>query len=233
MEQSGTSALLQGAVQDLATAVVSALRGGDHMRATGTETTDDPARGLALAAVRVLGADALLPHVLLHTTPAPEELAVFRASVAGFPPRADAALTVVWSHWAMTRTLRRFETPLDDPPAHREREEPDAGWLDTCLEACMWDLSCELLAVAASVPGQAASLQDAWHRIASAQHDTGAIPEEGGRDALDPRAADAGDDFAHCYHSTLMAAFAATLNIRHTDGEERDHDNGRMQGVLR
>ncbi len=54
-------------------------------------------------------------------------------------------------------------------------------WLDTCLEARMWDLSCELLAVAASVPRppDPAVLDDAWQRVAAAQHASGAIPEEG------------------------------------------------------
>ena len=41
MEQSGTSALLQGAVQDIASDVVSALRGGDHVRMSGTAAMND------------------------------------------------------------------------------------------------------------------------------------------------------------------------------------------------
>ncbi|MFD9937615.1 DUF6895 family protein [Streptomyces massasporeus] len=79
-------------------------------------------------------------------------------------------------------------------------------WLDTCLDARMWDLSCELLAVAASVPGlpDDAVPVDAWERIAAARDATGALPEEG--DAGDPETY-----FAHHYHSTLMAAFAAAL----------------------
>ncbi|WP_030853633.1 DUF6895 family protein [Streptomyces sp. NRRL S-475] len=80
------------------------------------------------------------------------------------------------------------------------------AWLDTCLDARMWDLSCELLAVAASVPGlpDDAVPADAWERIAAAQDASGALPEEG-----DP----AGPEqyFTHHYHSTLMAAFAAAL----------------------
>ncbi|MFH9589875.1 DUF6895 family protein [Streptomyces luteogriseus] len=80
------------------------------------------------------------------------------------------------------------------------------AWLDTCLDARMWDLSCELLAVAASVPGlpDDAVPADAWERIAAAQDVTGALPEEG--DPADPE-----QSFAHHYHSTLMAAFAAAL----------------------
>ncbi|MEU9631889.1 hypothetical protein AB0D89_34585 [Streptomyces luteogriseus] len=80
------------------------------------------------------------------------------------------------------------------------------AWLDTCLDARMWDLSCELLAVAASVPGlpDDAVPADAWERIAAAQDASGALPEEG-----DPAGPE--QDFTHHYHSTLMAAFAAAL----------------------
>ncbi len=51
-------------------------------------------------------------------------------------------------------------------------------WLDTCLEARMWDLSCELLAVAAALPRPPAPdvLDDAWRRLSTAQHPTGAVP---------------------------------------------------------
>ncbi|MEV3972961.1 hypothetical protein AB0K68_33305 [Streptomyces sp. NPDC050698] len=79
-------------------------------------------------------------------------------------------------------------------------------WLDTCLDARMWDLSCELLAVAAGVPGlpDGTVPGDAWERIAAAQDPSGALPEE--NDAGDPDRY-----FAHHYHSTLMAAFAAAL----------------------
>ncbi|SDM31607.1 hypothetical protein SAMN04487981_10183 [Streptomyces sp. cf386] len=159
MEQSGTSALLQGAVQDLATDVVSALRGGDHVRmsSTGTGTVEEIEGSLDLAAVRVLGADLLLPHVLFPAPPDPEALAVFRKTVEAFPPRADAAPTVKWSHWAMSRTLRRLDSPLTDAPGapgapfEDEAAEPDADWLD----AATWQVLTHQLAVLAplAVPG--------------------------------------------------------------------------------
>lgn len=105
------------------------------------------------------------------------------------------------------------------------------AWLDTCLEAGMWDLSCELLAVAATVspPAGLPDAQDAWGRITAARHDTGALPEERHL----PRTHDAAADFARCYHSTLMAAFAAALTLRHTrDPGAVPHRHAR-QGVLR
>ncbi|MEV5312146.1 hypothetical protein [Streptomyces sp. NPDC052610] len=83
-------------------------------------------------------------------------------------------------------------------------------WLDTCLDAGMWDLGCELLVVAASLPRppDRALLRDAWPRIARARYDSGALPEEepDGRTGPEP-------DFPHCYHSTLMAAFAASVTL--------------------
>jgi hypothetical protein len=80
------------------------------------------------------------------------------------------------------------------------------AWLATCLEAGMWDLSCELMAVAASLPQppDEATLREGWARIADAQQASGALPEE--RESRLEAA-----DFAHSYHSTLMAAFAAGL----------------------
>ncbi|MFJ4468107.1 hypothetical protein ACIP2X_11615 [Streptomyces sp. NPDC089424] len=124
MEQSGTSALLEGAVRELASGVVSALRSGDHMREESTAVTGESEHGIASAAVRVVGADVLLPHVLLHTTPTPGELGLFREAVATYPPRPGAGGTVAWSHWAMTRTLRLFDAGA--PVAG----EPGTAWLD-------------------------------------------------------------------------------------------------------
>ncbi|MFI6558876.1 DUF6895 family protein [Streptomyces sp. NPDC050534] len=92
-------------------------------------------------------------------------------------------------------------------------------WLDTCLDAGLWDLAGELLIVAASLPHppDTAMLQDAWTRLARAQLDSGAIP------LTAPDTTDEPDPgFVHCYHSTLMAAFAAALSVdlltRETDG---------------
>ncbi|AZQ32758.1 hypothetical protein EJ357_04280 [Streptomyces cyaneochromogenes] len=91
-------------------------------------------------------------------------------------------------------------------------------WLDTCLDAGMWDLSCELLVVAASLPDppDPATLGHAWTRIARAQHDSGALPEQ---DHGDGPGADREPDFLRCYHSTLMAAFAAAQTLKCLAGE--------------
>ncbi|MER7406172.1 hypothetical protein ABT373_27770 [Streptomyces sp. NPDC000070] len=152
MEQSRTSTLLQGAVQDLASGVVSALRGGDHTRSAAPAVADGEAEGLAVAAVRVLGADALLPSTLLHAPPLPDELAVFRKAVEAYPPRADAAPTVVWSHWGMRRTLGRLDPSFVDGSTYGPESEPDAGDL---LSASWQSLTHQLAVLAAlALPGE-------------------------------------------------------------------------------
>ncbi|MFG2790125.1 hypothetical protein [Streptomyces sp. NPDC048419] len=155
MEQSGTSALLQGAVQDLSSDVVSVLRGGGHVQLSGG-AVDGPEAGLAAAAVRVLGADLLLPHVLTRTPPLPDTLDAFRRTVEAFPPRSDAAPAVVWSHWAMRRTLHRFDQG-------EQRTEPGADWLG----AATWQSLTHQLAVLAplALPGEdCAVTRAAQHR---------------------------------------------------------------------
>ena len=83
------------------------------------------------------------------------------------------------------------------------------AWLDSCLEDEQWDLGCELLAVAACLPQapQARAAQDAWSRVAGGQDPTGELPEAGPGIAARP----VDRSFHGCYHSTLVAAFAATL----------------------
>ncbi|POX48101.1 hypothetical protein C3489_28100 [Streptomyces sp. Ru71] len=148
MEQSGTSALLQGVVQDLASGVAAALRGGGHAPSAGEPLRDGPADGVALAAVRVLGADVLLPHVLFRTAPDPHELAAVRTAVQAFPPRPDAAPAVAWSHWGMTRALHRVDPGSTGPPDG----EPVTGW----LRDDSWQSLTHRLAVLAAlaVPGE-------------------------------------------------------------------------------
>ncbi|WP_405672892.1 hypothetical protein [Streptomyces sp. NBC_01530] len=167
MEQSGTSALLQGAVQDLSSDVVCALRGVDHVGLPGSVPPDGPEGSLALAAVRVLGADLMLPHVLTRTPPAPETLETFRRTVAAFPPRDDAAPTVRWSHWAMSRTLRGLDPTAPSSPAGEEPAEPDAGWLD----GATWQVLTHQLAVLAplAVPGADRAVAGAVARVAQSR----------------------------------------------------------------
>jgi hypothetical protein len=125
---------LSGAVHDLASEVVSVLRGGDRSMA-GTTAGIGGDQALSVAAVRTLGADVLLPCTLLRRPPAESDLLLFREAVRAYPPGPDASPATAWSHWAMTWTLRRV-TPLDwDDTAVRGGGQPpgiavlrEAGW---------------------------------------------------------------------------------------------------------
>ncbi|MDJ0466967.1 hypothetical protein [Streptomyces sp. H27-C3] len=88
------------------------------------------------------------------------------------------------------------------------------AWLATCMEDDQWDLSCELLAVAANLPRLSshpdtdteAEADTIWETIAAAQTG-GCLPEVG----PGPLGRAMAQDFTHCYHSTLMALFAGAL----------------------
>jgi hypothetical protein len=92
-------------------------------------------------------------------------------------------------------------------------------WLDTCLEDEQWDLSCELLAVAVSLPRPPSRVvvEDAWAEVARAQDEVGAIAEVGpGRQGRVVSRV-----FANYYHSTLTAAFAAALTLSRIHHDSR------------
>ncbi|MEU9919238.1 hypothetical protein [Streptomyces sp. NPDC051001] len=154
MEQSGTSTRLAGAVQDLTSELVSALRSGDRFRLAGMaanghgpEATADP----ALAAVRVVGADVVLPSVLLRCAPPEsEDLTVFSRAVHAYPPPAGAPPASVWSHWAMRRALLRLDASLDGTSG--DDRKPGAAW----LEDAPWQFLTHQLAVLAplALPGE-------------------------------------------------------------------------------
>ncbi|MFJ9720678.1 hypothetical protein ACIRPQ_32865 [Streptomyces sp. NPDC101213] len=162
MEQSGTSPLLLGTVQDLAAGVVSALRGGGHAPSAGPTAVGDGGGQLLPAAVRVTGADLLLPHVLLRTRPDEAELTLFRAAVDAFPPRADTAPAIRWSHWAMTRALHRYASSLPGRSGGGTPPEPDASWLDDAS----WQTLTHQLAVLAplALPGEDCAVARAARR---------------------------------------------------------------------
>lgn len=87
------------------------------------------------------------------------------------------------------------------------------AWADGCLESGQWDLTGELLAVAATLPGPppAELLDEVWPVLADVQHPTGCVPETG-PPAQDTTAPDP-YPFIDCYHSTLVTAFAAALSL--------------------
>ncbi|MEU0084375.1 hypothetical protein [Streptomyces sp. NPDC006274] len=159
MERPDTSPLT-GAVQELALQVVSALSSGDHGEAVCRAAGAPGDEGLSLAAVRVLGADVLLPAVMAGRPPATEDLAALEKAVVTFPPGPDAAPTSVWSHWAMTTTLLDQGTSAVVDPA--QAYEPDTAWLD----GAPWQLLTHQLAVlgALCVPGTTCGVAAAARR---------------------------------------------------------------------
>ncbi|MFD3513807.1 hypothetical protein [Streptomyces sp. NPDC058657] len=152
MEQSGTSSPLAGAVQDLASELASALRSGGRFRlavsvsdAHGAEATAGP----GLAAVRVVGADAVLPNVLHRMPAAPDDLAVLGRAVHAYRPPENASPASVWSHWAMERALLGLDDSFAGTPD--SGEEPQVDW----LAEAPWQVLAHQLAVLAplAVPG--------------------------------------------------------------------------------
>ncbi|MFF1920619.1 DUF6895 family protein [Streptomyces sp. NPDC058221] len=108
-------------------------------------------------------------------------------------------------------------------------------WVDGCLESRQWDLTGELLAVAAALPGPPPTdlLDAAWPALATAQAPSGAVPETGHplTEAVTSQAAappgDAGQEpdpypFLACYHSTLVTAFAAALSLKRLTAHRTD-----------
>ncbi|RST16208.1 hypothetical protein EF908_35380 [Streptomyces sp. WAC04770] len=158
MDQTHAPSPLAGAVHDLATEVVLALRSGDHLATVCGAAGIDEENRTGIAAARVIGADVLLPSVLYGRNPHPGDVAVLDRAVREFPPKPDAPAATAWSHWHMISTLRRIAAP---PPgaAAVTYEEPDAAW----LEQAPWQSFTHQLSVLAplAVPAAPSAVQRA------------------------------------------------------------------------
>ncbi|MFJ9573457.1 hypothetical protein [Streptomyces bacillaris] len=158
MDQTHAPSPLAGAVHDLATEVVLALRSGDHLATVCGAAGIDEENRTGIAAARVIGADVLLPSVLYGRNPHPGDVAVLDRAVREFPPKPDAPAATAWSHWHMISTLRRIAPP---PPgaAAVTYEEPDAAW----LEQAPWQSFTHQLSVLAplAVPAAPSAVQRA------------------------------------------------------------------------
>ncbi|MEV7405628.1 hypothetical protein AB0N93_35210 [Streptomyces sp. NPDC091267] len=165
MDQSHASSPLAGAVHDLATEVVLALRSGDHLATVCGAAGIDEDNRTGIAAVRVIGADLLLPSVLYGRNPHPGDIAVLHRAVLEFPPRPDASDATAWSHWGMMSALHRTApaTPGQPPVGGLGpgAGEPDAAW----LEGAPWQAFTHQLSVLAPLAVPAAS--SAVHRAAA------------------------------------------------------------------
>ncbi|MGR8010086.1 hypothetical protein [Streptomyces hypolithicus] len=124
-EQVHASVPLKAVVADAAAGVALALRGeGDPYVLSRVLRQDD---ALALAAIRVLGADALAPYALDHRA-APggaEDEAVVRAALAAYPPGADASDVSLWSYRGLVEASHAY-LPGSAGASHWPRP-PQAG----------------------------------------------------------------------------------------------------------
>ncbi|MFE3435715.1 hypothetical protein ACFXNY_04875, partial [Streptomyces sindenensis] len=159
MDQTHASSPLAGAVHDLATEVVLALRSGDHLATVCGAAGIDEENRTGIAAVRVIGADLLLPSVLYGRHPHPGDVAVLDRAVREFPPKPDAPAATAWSHWHMISTLQRMAPPAPGAAAPGTDAEPDAAW----LEEAPWQAFTHQLSVLAplAVPAAPSAVQRA------------------------------------------------------------------------
>lgn len=157
MDQTHASSPLAGAVHDLATEVVLALRSGDHLATVCGAAGIDEENRTGIAAARVIGADLLLPSVLYGRHPHPGDVAVLDRAVREFPPKPDAPAATAWSHWHMISTLQRFAPPPQGATGPGTTvgtgttgtyAEPDAAW----LENAPWQSFTHQLSVLAPSP---------------------------------------------------------------------------------
>ncbi|MFD6798964.1 hypothetical protein [Streptomyces cyaneofuscatus] len=162
MDQTHASSPLAGAVHDLATEVVLALRSGDHLATVCGAAGIDEENRTGIAAARVIGADLLLPSVLYGRHPHPGDVAVLDRAVREFPPKPDAPAATAWSHWHMISTLQRMAQPpgtTGTTGTTGTYEEPDAAW----LEQAPWQSFTHQLSVLAplAVPAAPSAVQRA------------------------------------------------------------------------
>ncbi|MET9094136.1 hypothetical protein ABZX72_18805 [Streptomyces cyaneofuscatus] len=165
MDQTHASSPLAGAVHDLATEVVLALRSGDHLATVCGAAGIDEENRTGIAAARVIGADLLLPSVLYGRHPHPGDVAVLDRAVREFPPKPDAPAATAWSHWHMISTLQRMAQPpgttgtTGTTSTTGSFEEPDAAW----LEQAPWQSFTHQLSVLAplAVPAAPSAVQRA------------------------------------------------------------------------
>ncbi|CAM5467909.1 hypothetical protein PV376_21625 [Streptomyces sp. NRRL_ISP-5395] len=167
MDQTHASSPLAGAVHDLATEVVLALRSGDHLATVCGAAGIDEENRTGIAAARVIGADLLLPSVLYGRHPHPGDIAVLDRAVREFPPKPDAPAATAWSHWHMISTLQRMAPPPAEAAASDAPRsgpgttyaEPDASW----LEQAPWQAFTHQLSVLAplAVPAAPSAVQRA------------------------------------------------------------------------
>ncbi|MER5263667.1 hypothetical protein ABTZ99_16510 [Actinosynnema sp. NPDC002837] len=143
---------------DLAGRVLGALRGGGGVDlAAFLESRADPTAGLG--AVRLVGADVFLPHVVLNRPLDAQDVEVVTASLAVFPPVAEPAApeqrVMAWHDWSTARLLAR----VTGDAAVATPEDP-AGVLGPAREWARWSVAVAQLSSLAH-PGATGPVVDA------------------------------------------------------------------------
>ncbi|MEU9113200.1 hypothetical protein AB0D04_15805 [Streptomyces sp. NPDC048483] len=113
-------------IADAATGVALALRGeGDPYALSHILRQGD---AVSLAALRVLGADALAPYALDHRVcPGGDDERVVREALAAYPPGADASEVSVWSYRGLVEASHSY---LPGGAAHWPQPPPaGADWV--------------------------------------------------------------------------------------------------------
>ncbi|MFG2892382.1 hypothetical protein [Streptomyces sp. NPDC048248] len=107
-EQTQGAVPLSAVIADAAHGVALALRGeGDPYALSRVLRQGD---ALALAAIRVLGADALAPYALDHRAVrgGEDDTTVVREALAAYPPGTDASEVSVWSYRGLIEASHAF-----------------------------------------------------------------------------------------------------------------------------
>ena len=143
---------------DLAGRVLGALRGGGGADlADFLDSCADPTAGLG--AVRLVGADVFLPHVVLDRPLTSRDAEVVAASFAAFPPVAAPVApeqrVMAWHDWSTVRLLARLtgDVPVATP------EDPSAV-LGPADEWARWSVAVAQLSSSAH-PGATGPVVDA------------------------------------------------------------------------
>ncbi|WUH92011.1 hypothetical protein OG900_19105 [Streptomyces sp. NBC_00433] len=126
-EQAQHNSALSAAVADVANGVALALDGeGDSYALSALLAQEDT---VALAAVRVLGADVLAPYAL-RADPARggTDRQVVHRALAAYPPGADASDVSLWSYRGLAEASRAFLPGSGEDAANGTGGEPGADW---------------------------------------------------------------------------------------------------------
>jgi hypothetical protein len=114
-EQAQENSPLSAAVADVANGVALALDGGSGSYALSALLAQD--ERVALAAVRVLGADVLAPYASgAGGAGASEDGDLVRRALAAYPPGADASDVSLWSYRGLAEAAQAYAPGTGDQP---------------------------------------------------------------------------------------------------------------------